>query len=76
MTQNRRKYDNWGDFTTGITQTAKDFLPNIVILGWGGHGSYSYQKVKKALARQGKENLFQESKGNYDGFCKKNKIKT
>ena len=52
--------DSWGDFTTGIKSTLIDFMPNIVVLGWAGHGSYSYQKVKKALARQGKENIFQD----------------
>ena len=52
--------DAWGDLTTGIKQTLVDFMPNIVLLGWAGHGSYSYQKLKKAFARQGKENPFKD----------------
>ena len=50
--------DAWWDAQIAVKKLAFDFLPNIVVLGIDGHGSYSYLKVRQALARQGKEGLF------------------
>ena len=52
--------DAWADTKIVTQRLLLDFMPNIVLLGYNGVGSYSYLKVRQALARQGKEGLFKE----------------
>ena len=50
--------DGWSDLKIQGKSLLLDFMPNIIILGYDGTGSYSYLKVREALARQKKDGMF------------------
>jgi len=50
--------DGWSDIKIQGKSLLLDFMPNIIVLGYNGTGSYSYLKVREALARQKKDGMF------------------